>query len=157
MVKHVIVALITVVTVGCGVGDAMAHGAVVLPPAGLTPSNVFYFLDQLGETFQEFFAFTPQAKVDLQLSLAAERISELDLEVATHGSAAKGLEVARRRLANHIEKANSIISIEAEAGRDVQQLSEDFDEDLKELLQFAEEGSDGLLSEIEEMEKLLLE
>ena len=154
--KHIIIALMTAVVVTCGAGLALAHDSVELPPPGLTPSNFFYFLDRLGETLQEVFTFGAEAKVKLQLNFAAERVAELELELETKGVEAKGLEVARARLAEHIGRANKIISDEDSKGKDIKKLSEDFDGDLKELLLVAEEGSDGLVAEMEEVEKMLL-
>ncbi len=156
MVKCTIIALVTISVATCGAGLALAHGSAILPPAGLTPAYFFYFLDRLGETLREVFTFGAEAKVKLQLQFAAERVAELELEVSTKGVEAKGLGVARQRLAEHIKKANGVIRVEEEAGKDVQRISEDFDEDLKKLLQVAEEGSDDLVAEIEKMEEMLL-
>ncbi|MDO8466622.1 MAG: DUF5667 domain-containing protein [bacterium] len=156
MVKHIIIALMTITVVNCGSGLALAHGSFELPLAGLTPSNFFYFLDRLGETLREIFAFSPEAKVKLQLSFAAERVAELELELETNGVEAKGLEIARNRLAEHIVRGNEIIHAEIVKGSDMEMISEDFDHDLKELLQRAEEGSDDLTAEIEKMEELLM-
>lgn len=153
--KYIFIALVLIGAI-CGAGEAIAHGATSLPPAGLTPSNVFYFLDRWGETIQEFFTFSPEAKALLQLQFAAERISELQLELAAKGGDGRGLEIARQRLAGHIEKANRIIKEEEAKGRDMTETAKEFDEGLKSLLSEADaEESSGLTEELDQVEQEL--
>lgn len=134
----------------------MAHGAASLPPAGLTPSNFFYFLDRWGEAIQEFFTFAPEAKAMLQLQFAGERISELQLELAAKGGDGHGLEIARQRLAEHIEKGNKILKEEEQKGHDESVAGAEFDAKLKSLLSEADEQESGdLTSELDKVEEEL--
>ncbi len=153
--KRIFVALV-LVGAACGTGEALARGTVSLPPAGLTPSNFFYFLDRWGETIQEFFTFKPEARALLQLQFAAERISELQLELAAKGGDGKGLEVARQRLAGHIEKGTAILKEEERKGHDVSATAKEFDGELKDLLTAADEQESGdLTGELDKVEQEL--
>ena len=155
MTKHIIIALIALGVV-CGAGEAMAHGAVSLPPAGLTPSNFFYFLDRWGEAIQEFFTFAPEAKAMLQLQFAAERISELQVELAAKGGDGKGLEIDRQLLAQHIEKGNKILKEEEDKGHDESVAGAEFDAKLKSILSEAyNEESGDLTNELNKVEQEL--
>lgn len=44
--------------------------------AGLTPDNPFYFLDTLQEKLSLFFTFNQQAKLELRLKIAEEKLAE---------------------------------------------------------------------------------
>lgn len=155
--RHIVIALLALGIATCGIGDAMAHGAYSLTPAGLTPSNFFYFLDRFGETLQEFFTFNPEGKVRLQLQFASERMSELQIELEIKGDG-KGLETAKERLAEHIEKANIILKEETDKGNDFEEEAREFDEGLKSIMNEAyEDESDDLLREIESVEDKLAE
>lgn len=156
MSKHSIIALVSVAVIVGGAGLSLAQTTTSLPPAGLTPSNFFYFLDRWGEAIQEFFTFGPDAKAMLQLQFAGERISELQLELAAKGGDGKGLEVARKRLAEHIEKGNKILKEEEQKGHDVSATAKEFDGELKDLLIAADEQESGdLTGELDKVEQEL--
>lgn len=122
--KHVIVFLFSAAVV-CGASLAFAHPQATLPPAGLTPSSPFYFLDRLGEALQEFFTFSPESKAKLQVKFAAERISEVKIILELQGALAPGIEIALDGLHENITKVADILDGEADKGRDVSQLAQD--------------------------------
>ena len=93
-----------------------------LPDAGLTSSSPFYFLDRLGETIQEFFAFNPEGKARLQLTFAAERIAEIKVVFESEGIEAKEIAATKVRLEEHITKAIAILAEEHSSGKDVANL-----------------------------------
>ncbi len=97
------------------------------PSAGLTPQSPFYFLDRLGEVLRELVAFSPETKIRLQVSYAAERIAEIQIEMAAKDVDAKGLGVAQSRLENHLSKASRLVSEEKSKGRNV----DDWEEAIK--------------------------
>lgn len=155
MNRNIVIALITFGFIG-NACVSLAKENNSLPPAGLTPSNFFYFFDRIGEGIQEFFTFRPQKKALLKLQFAAERISEIKLELEVRGPEAGGVGVARERLTKHIEDANVILKQEEEKGEDTQEAEEEFDSGLQSLLQTAgEENSNELDEEIEKMEQEL--
>ena len=102
-----------------------------LPNAGLTPESPFYFLDKLGEALQEFFTLNPEGKAHLQITFAAERISEIKVVLEAKGVEAKGLDVAQSRLQAHLAKAAAIVKKEKGKGKDVSTLAQELDEKLK--------------------------
>lgn len=115
---------------GLGVARALAHGSdetpYQLPDAGLTPENRFYFLDRLGEALREFFTFDPEEKTRLHLSLAVERIAEIKAVLESRGVDAEGLDVAQRRLQEHLARATSLFENQKRQGRDVGALARKF-------------------------------
>ena len=112
-------------------GGAPVQAQADLPRAGITPESPFYFLDTLGEALQEFFRFSPEGKAKLQITFAAERISEIKVVLETKGVEAKGLDVAQSRLRAHLAKAAAILSKEKGKGKDVSVLAQELDENLK--------------------------
>jgi len=94
------------------------------PSAGLTPQSPFYFIDRLGEVLRELVAFSPETKIRLQISFAAERIAEIQIDMEAKDVDAKGLSVAQERLEKHLTKASKLVSKEKEKGRDVSEWSE---------------------------------
>lgn len=94
------------------------------PTAGLTPQSPFYFIDRLGEVLREFVAFSPETKIRLQVSFAAERIAELRLDMEAKDVDAKGLAVAQDRLEAHLAKATKVVSEEKKKGKDVSEWEE---------------------------------
>ncbi len=103
----------------------------VLPNAGLTPENPFYFFDRFGETLQEFFTFNPEAKAHLQITFAAERVAEIKVILETKGIEAKGLEIAQSRLQKHLANAATIVTDQKAEGKDVSQLAKDLDNEFE--------------------------
>ncbi|MCP6719046.1 MAG: DUF5667 domain-containing protein, partial [Patescibacteria group bacterium] len=101
---------------------------VVLPEAGITPDNPFYFLDQLGEFIQEFLTFSPEGKARLQITFAAERIAEIKVVLESKGVEAKGLNVAQSRLQAHLAKAATIVFDQKAKGKDVKNLAKELDD-----------------------------
>lgn len=114
--------LVVILSLLFSFGGALADHSLTLPGAGLTPESPFYFLDRLGETVRELFTFNPEAKVKLQLSFAAERISEIKVVLETKGVRARGLEVAQQRLQDNFEKITQVVEREKSRGRDVKSL-----------------------------------
>lgn len=155
MTRHIVIALVTFGLIG-GACVTLAKENNSLPPAGLTPSNFFYFFDRIGESIQEFFTFQPQQKALLKLEFAAERMSEIKLELEVRGPSGAGVEIARGRMAKHIEEANIILKEENDKGIDTRETEEEFDLGLQSLLQAAsDENSEGLDEEINKMEQEL--
>jgi len=87
-------------------------GAVTLPPAGLTPASPFYFLDTFGEWVQEIFAFSDESKAQLQITFAAERLSEMRLLSEGDEDIDELIEKTGDRLDAHLAKALDIVSEE---------------------------------------------
>lgn len=108
-----------------------AHNETVLPSAGLTPESSFYFLDRLGEVFQQFFTFNPEAKAHLQIAFAAERVAEIKIILETKGVDAKGLKVAQSRLQAHIANAAAIVIEQKSEGKDVSTLAKELGDELE--------------------------
>ena len=107
-----------------------------LPNAGFTPESRFYFFDIFGEKLQEFFTFSSESKVRLQITFAAERIAEIKLILETKGVEAKGLAVAKARLKKHLDGAAEIVVKQKEKGKDVSKLvkeTDDIDKEIKKL------------------------
>jgi len=101
---------------------------MVLPSAGLTPESPFYFLDTLGETIREFFTFKQEAKASLQVTFAAERISEIEKMLEKKGVLAEGIEVTQSRLKASLAKAVTIVVSQKSKGEDVSTLAKKFDD-----------------------------
>lgn len=99
--------------------SALAQNQAVLPNAGLTPESPFYFFDKFGETLRTFFTFNPEGKARLQITFAAERISEIKVILETKGVEAKGLEVAQSRLQVQLASAATIVTDLKSEGQDV--------------------------------------
>ncbi len=100
-----------------------------LPSAGITPESPFYFLDRLGENLREFFTFNPEAKAELQIEFAGERISEISAMVEKDGvGATKGIEKAKTLLLANVAQAATIIQDEKTAGKDVTKLAKNIDD-----------------------------
>lgn len=129
------------------------------PSAGLTPQSPFYFLDRLGEVLQELIAFSPDAKIRLQIDFAAERIAEIQIEMKAKDVDARGLEVAQSRLERHLSKASDLIFKEKEKGEDVEEwsdiLEKEFEASKQALESSFESAQDALEDEIESLEKEL--
>lgn len=106
------------------------------PSAGLTPQNPFYFLDRLGEVLRELVAFSPEAKIRLQVSYAAERIVEIQIEMMAKDVDAKGLSVAQSRLEKHLSKASKLVLEEKSKGKDV----DDLEDILKDKIEASEQA-----------------
>ncbi len=110
---------------------ALGQEQAELPGAGITPASPFYFLDRLGEALQEFFAFNPEDKARLQVTFAAERVSEIKVILETKGVEAKGLEVAQSRLQAHLANAAIIVTEQKSKGKDVSNLAKELDDGLE--------------------------
>ena len=112
--------------------------------AGITPDNIFYFLDRLGENLREFFTFNPEAKAKLQIKFAGERISEISVMVEKKGANTKGIEKAKTLLLGNVAYAAEIIKEEKTIGKDVSTLAKEiddaFDEQEKLLTQIFQEA-----------------
>ena len=59
---------------GSAVAQTGASGNLDNP--GLTPDSPFYFLDALGESVQLAVTLDPEAKIDLELEFAGEKVAE---------------------------------------------------------------------------------
>ena len=94
------------------------------PSAGLTPQSPFYFLDKLGESLQELLAFSPEAKIRIQIGFAAERIAEIQIDMEAKDVEARGLAIAQERLQSHLAKASKIVTEERGKGNDVSEWEE---------------------------------
>ena len=105
-----------------------AQNGAVLPNAGLTPDSPFYFFDKLGEALREFLTFNPEAKARLQVTFAAERVSEIKVILETKGVDARGLEVAQTRLQTNLANAATIVTDEKSKGKDVSALAKELDD-----------------------------
>lgn len=141
-------------------GPLMAFAQTGTPPAaGITPQNPFYFLDRLGEALQEFLAFSPEAKIRIQISFAAERIAEIQVDMKAKNVEAKGLSVAQNRLEGHLLKASKLVSEEKKKGKNVKEFSEvlkdEFEASKKVLELSFEVAKDALEDEREEIKKEL--
>lgn len=113
-------------------GAAFAQNQqAALPSAGLTPESAFYFLDRFGEALREFFTFNPEGKARLQITFAAERISEIKVILETKGVEAKGLEVAQSRLQAHLANAAVVLADQKSEGKDISTLAKELDDELE--------------------------
>lgn len=131
--KHIIISLVTLTVAVSACGVVYAHGqAQLLVSPGLTPSSPFYFLDRLGEFIEEFFTFSVEGKVRLQVEFAAERVAEIKLTLETQGAQSEALGVALERLKENAVKAAEIFDDEKNEGNDItdliKEISEGFDE-----------------------------
>lgn len=104
-------------------GTTYAQNQTVLPSAGLTPESSFYFLDRLGEALQRFFTFNPEARARLEITFAAERISEIRVVLLDKGIEANGLAVAEAGLQGNLSRAAEIVTAEKTKGNDVSKLA----------------------------------
>lgn len=131
------------------------------PAAGLTPQSPFYFLDRLGELVQEFMAFSPEAKVRVQVGFAAERIAEIIIDMESKDVDAKGLAVAQERLQEHLTKASEVVKKEKNKGKDVTEWEDmikgEFEVSKKVLESSFEVAKDALEDKREELKDALKE
>ena len=129
------------------------------PSAGFTPQSPCYFLDRLGEVLQELIAFSPEAKIRIQVAFAAERIAELRVDMETKDVDANGLIVAQERLESHLSKASKVILEEKKKGKDMSEwektLEDEFEVSKKVLESSFESAKDALEDEREEIKKEL--
>lgn len=113
------------------IAPILAFAQVDTPSAGLTPDSPFYFFDRIGEAIERVFTFNPGAKARLEISFAAERISEIKVILESKGIEAKGIDVAKSRLADNLSRAALIVNKEKNKGKDVsalaKELTDDFD------------------------------
>lgn len=111
-------------------GVALAQSPeVILPSAGLTPENPFYFLDRLEEEIQQFLTFDLEAKARLQIEFASERIAEIEVLVEKSEPNGKGIEKARELLLGNVAYAAELINQEKASGKDVASLAKDLDDE----------------------------
>lgn len=137
MEKSFIAIAILVASLSAGGAVFAQSQQVTLPSAGLTPESPFYFLDRLGESLQRFFTFNPEAKARLEITFAAERISEIKVILLDKGVQAKGLTVAEAGLQDNLARAAGIVAVEKAKGNDVSQLANTLNDEVnqnKELL-----------------------
>jgi len=104
--------------------------------AGLTPESSFYFFDKITESLQELFAFSPDAKVKLQLAFAAERVAEAKAMLANPGDHKKGLEEVNASIVQNIQKTSEVLKSEKSKGNDISSLAKEAND------QFDDEESD---------------
>lgn len=109
--------------------------------AGLTPESPFYFFDKITESLQELLAFSPDAKIKLQLAFAAERVAEAKAMLANAGDHSKGLDSIHASLVENVQKTSDILKSEKASGKDVTKL--------------AKEANDGFVSEETDLSKSL--
>ncbi len=96
-----------------------------VPTPGILPDSPWYFLDRIGEYFQELFTFQPAAKARLELKFAGERLAEIKVLIDQKGAQAKGLDVAEGRLKDSLAKAADIVASEKTKGQDVTDLAKE--------------------------------
>lgn len=102
----------------------------VLPAPGLTPDSPFYFFDGIGEAFQRFFTFNPEAKARLEIKFVAERVSEIKVMIGTKGAQDKGVSVAEASLQDSLNRAAQIVAKEKANGKDVNELAGALDDEI---------------------------
>ncbi len=131
-----------------------------LPSAGLTPESSFYFLDRLGENLRQFFTFNPEAKANLQIEFAGERIAEIKVIVEKKGVNAKGLAIAESLLQANVAYAAEIVNEEKTTGKDVtalaKTLNDEFDTRDKLLEQTFKDAKAQLKAQRKEIKTTLL-
>lgn len=135
--------------------DASSEAQAELPAAGITPSSPLYVFDRLSEFFQDFFTLNPAAKARLHITLAAERIAEIKVELETKGIAAKGLEIAKERLAKNISRASAIMEREKARGRDVSELGHELGEKFMPAKQILAQAFKDKKKEFKDAERIL--
>lgn len=139
--------------------SAVAQGPAPKAKPGIVPGGFLFFFDRLGEAFQEFFTFNPEAKVKLQVAFAAERVAEIEVILEAKGVDAPGLDIAQTRLQDHMEHAAKLLENEKSKGKDVSKLAsevdDDFDAQEKNLDQIYEAKEKALEAKIDELETRL--
>lgn len=139
----------------------LAFAQVDEASAGLRPDSPFYFFDRIGEAIQRVFTFNPEAKAKLEISFAAERISEIKVILESKGIDAKGLDVAEKRLADNLTRVAGIVEKEKNKGKDVSELAKKLTDDFearKDALEDAfENEKDALEVKIEELKNKIKE
>lgn len=105
-------------------------------PGFLLPDSPFYFLDNFLDELKVFFTFTPVARANLRLRLAAEKLAELQILLARQSP--PGLEVALSRLTANLEETGKILKKEAGKGKDVSGLAHDLNEGIDQQQEFLE-------------------
>ncbi len=152
MYKYIVVALLGLI-LGVSAQAQTAEIKVKMEVrAGITPASALYFLDRFGEFVQEIFAFSPEAKVKLQIKLAAERVAEVKAVLEAKGVDAKGLDVALARLEAHKAKAAEVLASMSDQERKAElavDLDADFEEQEDILEQVFEAEEDALEQEYE--------
>lgn len=103
------------------------------PKAGITPGSKFYFLDKFSEKVREFFAFSPEAKVRLQISFATERTAEIKKLLETKGVDSKELATAKAGLEAHNLKITKIVDkdIKEDGGIDKNKLYDELNRNIQ--------------------------
>ncbi len=119
---------------------------VVLPPAGLTPESPFYFFERWDESLQEFFTFSQEGKVRLQVRFIAERTSEVKVMLEREEINKRAVETAFERMGNHRVRITERIEKMVVQNREVAVLSasivnaiDPFDDILETILEEANE------------------
>ncbi|MFA5132064.1 MAG: DUF5667 domain-containing protein [Candidatus Paceibacterota bacterium] len=162
--------LSSVLLFGAAVSFAFAQTSTTTPvsssnvsaSAGLTPESSFYFFDKLTESLQELFAFTPEAKVKLQIAFVAERVAEAKAMLAESGDHSKGLDSVHTSIIDTVQKTAEIIKTEKAAGNDVTKLAkeanDEFDSEESDLSKSLSDAHKEIVDvKIESFKKLLEE
>ena len=69
-------AILMVISMAFSGSAAAQVGGASLENPGLTPDSPFYFLDGIGESVQLAITLDPEAKIDLELEFAEEKVAE---------------------------------------------------------------------------------
>jgi len=92
-----------------GHGFASAFSTIEwLPDPGRTPDSAWYQLDALQEESKLFLARTPAAKISLCLTLAREKLAELEAMVKAENAPAAETAASRYRL--YIDRARQLVT-----------------------------------------------
>ena len=165
--KIIVASLILLVSFGASIGyvGAQTTSTIPVPTAGLTPLSPLYFLNQWSEAVQRFFTFGQEARVKLELVLAAERIAELRTVLENKGFSDPNVQTLEQNIHTSIKYATGVLDTKKSAGEDVSSLAKivnngvkENNEFLKETLKLHSESlfqeMDSLLSDLKEAERM---
>jgi len=98
--------------------------------AGITPASPFYFLDRLGEMIQELFTFNPQAKIELKVKFAKERIAEIKIMLDEEKPDEDGIKEAQSLFVEDIEDAKNMADEENIDNSDISEATDILNEEI---------------------------
>ena len=92
------------------------------------PGDTLYLVKILTEDIREAVTFNAEARANLEIKFANERLAEIKKTFKKNGAEPKGLDVALSRFEKHITKANSIMEKKEQRGEETEDLKEKINE-----------------------------
>lgn len=98
-------------------------------PGLILPDSPFFFLDEIKQNIRLLLAFTPQERAKVHGAIAGERLAELRLMLARQNN--NGIETDLKGVAENLQKASEDLETAQLMGKDVLQLAQLINENIK--------------------------